>query len=93
MEHIHLINELIKQMNKYNLPLWMTLWKTFISILIVLENQKNRMRKIQVQFTKHIYVNEIFPRAVVWYNAYSVCIKMTRGKEVWNKVISLLRFS
>jgi len=24
MEHIHLINELIKQMNKYNLLLWVT---------------------------------------------------------------------
>lgn len=73
MEHIHLINELIKQMNKYNLPLWMTLWKTFRSILIVLENQKKKDgKKIQVQFMKPIYVNEILPWAVVRSNALCV---------------------
>lgn len=45
-------------------------------------NPEKRMEKIQVQFMKHVYVNEILQWAVVQYNACSACIKMTRGKEV-----------
>lgn len=43
---------------------------------------EKRMGKIQVQFIKHIYVNEILLWAVVWYNACTVCIEMERDKEV-----------
>lgn len=43
---------------------------------------EKRMGKMQVQFIKHVYVNEILLWAMVWYNASTVCIEMTRGKEV-----------
>lgn len=63
MEHIHLINELIKQMNKYNLPLWMT-FITMKKLQLHISSSRNpekRMEKIQAQFMRHIYVNGVLP--------------------------------
>lgn len=70
MEHIHLINELIKQMNKYNLPLWMT-FITTKKLQFHINSSRNPekiMEKIQVQFMKHIYINVVLPWLVVQHN-------------------------
>lgn len=81
-------------MNQYYLALWMTFiaMKKLQLHISSSRNPEKRMGKKKVWFMKHIYVNGVLLWLRVWYKVCAVCIKVTRRKEVWNKVISLLRF-